>query len=66
VVEAALALFAPDVVWYTSDQWLENAVYRGHEGLRAVEAMWTANIDDWTWAVHDIREVGDESWPSRK
>jgi ketosteroid isomerase-like protein len=58
-VEAALRLFASDVVWYTSDQWLEGSVYRGHEGLRAVEAMWAANIDDWAWALHDIREAGD-------
>ena len=58
-VEAALRLFASDVAWYTSEQWLEGAVYRGHEGLRTVEAMWTANIDDWAWRVHDIREAGD-------
>jgi ketosteroid isomerase-like protein len=58
-VEAALRLFASDVVWYTSDQWLEGSVYRGHEGLRTVEAMWAANIDDWAWALHCIREAGD-------
>jgi ketosteroid isomerase-like protein len=58
-VEAALPLFASDVVWYTSDQWPEDPVYRGHEGLRTVEAMWSANIDDFAWAVHDILDAGD-------
>jgi ketosteroid isomerase-like protein len=58
-VEAALRLFASNVVWYTSDQWLEGSVYRGHEGLRTVEAMWAASIDDWAWALDDIREAGD-------
>jgi ketosteroid isomerase-like protein len=58
-VEAALQFFASDVAWYTSDQWLEGPVYRGHEGLRTVESMWAANIDDFAWSVHDIRDAGD-------
>jgi hypothetical protein len=28
--------------------------------VRTVEAMWAANIDDWGWVAHSIREAGDQ------
>ena len=58
-VEAALHFFASDVVWYTTDRWLEGATFRGHEGLRTADALWAANFDDFGWAVHNIRDAGD-------
>ena len=58
-MEAALRFFAADVVWYPTDRWLESNAYRGHEGMRAVEAEWTVNFDDWRWSVHDIRDAGE-------
>jgi ketosteroid isomerase-like protein len=54
-VDAALAFFSPDVVWYTSDRWLDGSAYRGHEGMRTVMAAFTENFDDFRFEVHDIR-----------
>jgi len=59
-MEAALRFFAADLVWHPTDRWLESDAYRGHEGMRTVEAEWAANFDDWRWAVHDIRDAGEQ------
>ena len=52
-IEAALAFFAPDCVWYTTDRWLEGSAYRGHEGMRHLNAAFADNFDDWGWEVLD-------------
>jgi ketosteroid isomerase-like protein len=58
-IEAALAFFAPDCVWYTTDRWLEGSAYRGHEGMRSLNAAFAENFDDWGWEVRDTREAED-------
>jgi ketosteroid isomerase-like protein len=58
-LEAALAFFAPDCVWYTTDRWLEGSAYRGHEGMRHLNAAFTENFDDWGWNVRDTRDADD-------
>jgi len=37
-IDAALSCFSPDVVWYTTDRWLDDSAYRGHEGIRSLVA----------------------------
>jgi len=59
-MEAALRFFAADMVWHPTNRWLETDAYSGHEGMRAVEAEWAANFDDWRWEVHDIRDAGEQ------
>lgn len=58
-IEASLRFFAPDVAWYTTDRWLEVDVYRGHDGMRAVQGEWAANFDNWGWAPQAIRDAGE-------
>lgn len=57
--EAAMAFFAPDCVWYTTDRWLEGSAYRGHEGIRHLNAAFTDNFDDWGWEVRETRDTED-------
>ena len=61
-IEALVPLFAPDAVIYPFPEWVEQSLYRGHDGLRAIFAVWTANLDDFKLELHEIREVGDMVW----
>ena len=65
-IEASLRFFAPDVAWYPSDRWLDVDVYRGHDGMRAVQEEWVANFDDWGWSAHEVRDAGEKWWSSRR
>jgi hypothetical protein len=58
-INAALSFFSPDVVWYPTDGWLERAAYRGHDGMRRLEAAFSENFDDFRDEVHDIRDAQD-------
>jgi ketosteroid isomerase-like protein len=58
-VEAALSFFPSDVVWYTTDRWLEGDAYRGHDGLRRLDAAFSNNFDAMAWKIGDIRAAKD-------
>jgi ketosteroid isomerase-like protein len=58
-IDAALAFFAPDVVWYPIDRWLDGSAYRGHDGMRTLAAAFSENFDDFRYDVHDIRDAHD-------
>jgi ketosteroid isomerase-like protein len=58
-VEAALPFLALDVVWYTTDRWIEESAYHGHDGIRRLNAAFDENFDDWTYEVHDFRDAQD-------
>jgi ketosteroid isomerase-like protein len=58
-IEAALVCFAPDVVAYPFPEWVEASEYRGHDGLRALVAVWTENFDEFEFANQEFHEVGD-------
>jgi ketosteroid isomerase-like protein len=40
-IEALLRLHAPDTVWYSLADWLEDPIYRGHDGARKLSAAFT-------------------------
>ena len=58
-VDAAISYFAPDVVWYSTDRWPDDSVYRGHDGMRTVMAAFSENFEDFRFDVHDIRDAQD-------
>jgi ketosteroid isomerase-like protein len=58
-IDAALAFFAPDVVWYPIDRWLDGSTYRGHDGMRTLAAAFSENFDDFRYDVHDILDAQD-------
>ncbi len=58
-IEAALPCFAPDVVAYPFPEWVEDSEYRGHDGLRALIAVWTDNFDEFEFRNAEFREAGD-------
>jgi ketosteroid isomerase-like protein len=46
-VEAALAYFGPEVEWVGPPEWLEDHLYKGHDGLRRLAAQWVENFDEY-------------------
>ena len=58
-IDAALSSFADDVVAYPFPEWIEQSEYRGHDGMRALIAVWTDNFDEFEFQNHEIREVGE-------
>jgi ketosteroid isomerase-like protein len=58
-IEAALTFFTPNVIWYTTDRWLEGHAYRGHDGIRQLVAAFSENFDDWAYELEDIRDADD-------
>jgi ketosteroid isomerase-like protein len=58
-IDAALSFCSPDVVWYTTDRWLDGSAYRGHDGMRRLQAAFSENFDDFRFEVHDTRDAQD-------
>ena len=58
-IDAALAFFAEDLVWYTTDRWVDGSAYRGHDGMRRLTAAFTENFDDLRFEVGDVRDAQD-------
>jgi len=57
-IDALMAFYAPDTVWYSLPEWLEDPVYRGHDGARKLSAAFTDSFDNVTFELHDIRDAG--------
>jgi ketosteroid isomerase-like protein len=58
-IDAALSFCSPDVVWYTTDRWLDGSAYRGHDGMRRLAAALPEHFDDFRFHVHEIRDAQD-------
>src|ERR1700730_11447694 len=58
-IEAALRFYAEDFVWDPGPNWIEDRVYRGHDGARALDAIFTQTFHDYVLEVHEIRDFGD-------
>jgi ketosteroid isomerase-like protein len=58
-IDSALSFCSPDVVWYTTDRWLDDSAYRGHDGMRMLAAAFSENFDDFRYEVHDVGDAGD-------
>jgi hypothetical protein len=56
-IESFMAFYAPDVVCYPAPGWVEEDVCHGHEGLRRLSAVWSANFKDIALEIHDVRDL---------
>ena len=52
-------LYADDVVFAMPPEWPEEPVYRGHEELARLEALWRENFDDYRWDAVELIEAGE-------
>ena len=58
-VEAALAFLAPDAVSYAFPEWVEDPVYRGHDGARKLDSVWRDNFDDFAIELREVRDLDE-------
>jgi ketosteroid isomerase-like protein len=58
-IDAALSFFGHRLAWYTTDRWVDDSAYRGHNGMRRLTAAFTENFDDLRFEVRDIRDAQD-------
>jgi ketosteroid isomerase-like protein len=58
-IDAALSCFGHDLVWSTTDRWVDAPTYHGHDGMRTLTAAFTENFDDLSFEVGDIRDAKD-------
>lgn len=58
-IEAALPFYSPDVVWDPGSEWVEETMYRGHDGVRRIDRVFLENFDDYSVQLHDARAAGD-------
>jgi ketosteroid isomerase-like protein len=58
-VEAALEYFDPDLEWIGPPEWLEDRIYRGHDGIRKIASVWTENFDEYRLDIDRVIDAGD-------
>jgi ketosteroid isomerase-like protein len=58
-VEAALPYFDPEIEWLGPPEWLEEGLYKGHDGIRKIAAVWTENFDEFRLDLEKAIDAGD-------
>jgi ketosteroid isomerase-like protein len=58
-VEAALAYMDPAIEWVGPPEWLEAALYEGHDGIRKIASLWDENFDEYRLDVERALDAGD-------
>jgi ketosteroid isomerase-like protein len=61
-VDAALAYFDPEIEWLGPPGWLEKHLYKGHDGIREIAALWRENFEEFHLDLEDAIEAGIMSW----
>ena len=58
-VKAALDYFDPSIEWLGPPEWLEERLYKGHDGIRKIAAVWTENFDNYWLDLEKTIDAGD-------
>jgi ketosteroid isomerase-like protein len=59
-IDAALEYFDPAIEWWAPPEWLEDRLYRGHEGVRKLTAFWTQQFDEFQLEPERFIDLGDD------
>jgi len=59
-IEAALGYFDPEIEWLGPPEWLEEHLYKGHDGMRKIAAVWGENFDEYRLDLERLIDIGDE------
>ena len=59
-VEAALPYLHPEIQWVAPPEWLEDRLYKGHDGIRRLSAYWTQIFDEYTLVPQRVMDMGEE------
>lgn len=58
----ALDFYAPDIEWDMTHyaDWMDDPVFRGHDGVRTFMRNWMASFDKWEMTVDRVIDAGDD------
>lgn len=59
-IEVLLPFLRRDVVCYPFPEWVEEGVYRGHDGFRKVATIWTDTFDDFRVEFDELQDHGSK------
>ena len=59
-LDAALEYLDPEVEWLAPPEWLEERLYKGHEGIRRLASQWAENFDEYHLDPHEFMDAGDQ------
>ena len=58
-VEAALPYLHSEIEWVAPPEWLEDRLYKGHDGIRRLSAYWTQLFDEYTLVPQRVIDAGE-------
>ncbi|HSD23165.1 MAG TPA: nuclear transport factor 2 family protein [Solirubrobacterales bacterium] len=58
-VEGALPYLDPEIEWWAPPDWLEDRLYRGHDGIRRLAAHWTQLFDEYQLRLERVVDVDE-------
>jgi ketosteroid isomerase-like protein len=58
-IEAAIGHVDPELIWQAPPEWLEERIYRGHEGIRELATYWMQQFEDYRLDLERIIELDD-------
>ena len=58
-VEEALPYLHPEIEWVAPPEWLEDQLYKGHDGIRRLSAYWTQLFDEYRLIPQRVMDAGD-------
>ena len=58
-VESALVYFDPEVEWLGPPEWLEEHLYKGHDGIRQIAALWNESFEEYRLDLEKLIDTED-------
>jgi ketosteroid isomerase-like protein len=59
-IDAALEYIDPEIEWVAPPEWLEDRLYRGHEGVRRLAEFWMSQFDDYRLESKEFIYLGHD------
>ena len=58
-IDAALEYLDPELEWWAPPEWLEDRLYKGHQGLRRLAEFWGQQFDEYRLDPERFVELGE-------
>jgi ketosteroid isomerase-like protein len=59
-IDAALEHVDSELEWWAPPEWLEDRLYRGHDGLRELAAFWTEHFEEYHLEPERFVDLGGD------
>ena len=59
-LDGSMRYYAPEIEWSTTDESIERATYRGHDGVRRFFGSFDDEFDDLRFDVEELIDAGEQ------